>query len=1034
MKLSEVCIQRPVLAWVLTFVLVLLGAVGGTRLAIQQYPQIDRPYITIETTLPGAGPEVVEAQITRVIEEAVAGLEGVVAVTSSSGVEESKVTLEFTPGLKKDPSIAIINRLNKYADKIPDEASDPTLTQARSDEKSILTLTLTSDKIPASDLADYAYRELQKELESVPGVARVDVLGAGEYTMHIYLDPIKLAAFNISVAEVKLALRRQSIEKPAGKLISDDREYLVTTVANMETPEEFNEMVVAVKEKHIIHLKDIGRAEVTAEDHKTRTRYNGKTGVSLGIIKQSIANPIDVAHNIKRLLPAIKERLPENINLEIGNDRTKFIEQSIHEVYHTIFEAAFLVILVVLVFLRSAKAALIPIVTIPVSLVGALFAMYLFGFSLNIFTLMSMVLAIGLVVDDAIIVLENIYRHIENGMKPLMATIKGIREISFAVIATTLTLVAVYVPISLSTGMTGKLFTEFAITLACAVIISGFAALTLSPMMCARMLAEHDESPKKNPNPLEAFWEKIKNTVRTDLLLDWIEPRYDALIRKTLHFKWITLGAGIAFAAFGAIIYLFLPQELTPREDEGYISVDGQAPASSTIKYTERYVQRIDEIIGTFDEVERRVTQITNPTYEIGIPLKADRKRSTDQVIEDLSNKLSEVIGVETRVHSSSSGFSEEKSIEFVIMGNKNYHELKDLAKLMNEELYLSGLATSVRAEMKSTDAEDFTLVVNRQKISTLGIEAATIAETVDALIRGQKATSFKRENKMYDVKIEVEDKSRRTPHDITNLFIRANDHDNTLVPLSELVTVQSRSGPLELHHYNRIRSISYRIELSPAYNFVTGLERVKSIAKEILPKDVRVEFIGETKRFLDESSNVQLIFLLALAFIYLVMAAQFESWVDPFIIILTVPLSLAGAMLTLSLIGNGSINLYSQIGLVTLIGLITKHGIMMVDFANRLRTQGRTIFEAIVEASKLRLRPILMTTFAMVLGSVPLALATGAGSESRRQIGWVIVGGMSIGTLFTLFILPAVYILFTRRNRTMIADATFAEEPPTQN
>lgn len=1030
MKLSEVCIQRPVLAWVLTFILILLGLVGVSRLAIQQYPKIERAYITIETSLPGAGPEVVEAQVTRLIEEAVAGLEGVVAITSSSGIEESKVTLEFAPGFnaKKDPTIAILNRLNKYSDRLPKEATDPTLTETRSDEKSILTLTLTSDTVPASELADYAYRELQKDLESLAGVARVDVLGAGEYTMHIYLDPVRLTAYNISVAEVKQALYRQNIEKPAGKLISDDREYLVTTVANMETPEEFNEMVIAVKDKHVIHLKDIGRAEVTAEDFKTRTRYNGKVGVSLGIIKQSTANPIDVAHSVKKLLPALKERLPEKINLDVGNDRTLFIERSIHEVYHTIFEAAFLVILVVLIFLRSAKATIIPIVTIPVSLIGSFFIMYLCGFSINVFTLMSMVLAIGLVVDDAIIVLENIYRHMESGLSPLVATIKGIREISFAVIATTLTLVAVYIPISLSTGLTGKLFTEFAITLACSVVISGFAALTLSPMMCARMLEEHNKAPERPHNKIEELWEKVKDSIPTDKLLEWIEPRYEALVRKTLELKWMTIVAGLGFAALGGMIYLFLPQELTPQEDEGYIIIEGQAPASSTIKYTERYVQRIDDIIGSIDEVERRVTQITNPTYEIGIPLKQNRKRSTEEVVDALDKKLSEIIGVETRVRSSSSGFSDERSIEFVIMGNKNYQELKDLAKLMNEELYSSGLATSVRAEMRSTDAEDYTLTVNREKISTLGIEAATIAETVDALIRGQKATTFKRENKVYDVKIDVEDIARRTPQDITNLFIRANDHENTLVPLSELVTVQSRAGPLELHHYNRIRSISYRIELSPSYNFINGLARVKSMAKELLPKDVRIEFIGETKRFLDESSNVQLIFLLALAFIYLVMAAQFESWIDPLIIILTVPLSLAGAILMLSIISNGSINLYSQIGLVTLIGLITKHGIMMVDFANRLRDQGNTIFEAIVRASKLRLRPILMTTFAMVLGSVPLALASGAGSESRRQIGWVIVGGMSIGTLFTLFILPATYMLLTRRNRVQISDKAFAQ------
>lgn len=1022
MRLSEICIQRPVLAWVLTLILVLLGIVGGTRLPVQQYPKYERPYITIETSLPGAGPEVVEAQITNVIEEAMAGLEGVASVTSSSGVEDSKVSLEFVSGLKKDPAVAIINRLNKISDKIPDEARASTLTEARSEEKAILVLALTSEQLPASELADYAFRELQKEIESLTGVARVDVLGGGQYTMHIFVDPLKMSAHNITVAEIKQALKRQNIEKPAGKLISNDREYLVTTIATMSEPEEFNNMIIASKENHLIHLRDIGYAEITSEDHRTRTRFNGKVGVSLSIIKQSTANPIDVARAVKKMIANVKERLPDGMELNIATDRTTFIERSIKEVYRTIVEAAILVILVVLAFLRSAKASLIPIVTIPVSLIGSFFVMYVMDFSINIFTLMALVLAIGLVVDDAIIVLENIYRHIENGVKPLSATIRGIREINFAVIATTLTLVSVYIPIALSTGMTGKLFTEFAITLACAVLISGFAALTLSPMMCARILRGHG-APNTAPNRFSAPWEKIKSYIRTDLLLEWAEPRYEELVRKTLEHKWITVASGGGFALIGLLFYISLPQEFTPREDHGYISIEGQAPPSSTIGYTDRYVQKIDTVLDSIEEIERRVTQITNPTYEMGIQLKnaRNRSRSTDNIVADLNQKLADITGVEARVRSSSSGLSEEKAIDFVIMGNKNHQELKELSNQMTYELYTSGLSTSVRAEVRSSDAEDFTLTVNRNKVSSLGIEAAAIAETVDALIRGQKATSFKKDNKLYDVKVEVEDRFRRSPHDITNLFIQANDKEKTLVSLAELVNVQSRAGPIEVRHYNRVRSIGYKIELASSYSLDTGIAKVKSLAKEILPKDVRVEFTGETKRFLEESSNVRLIFFLALAFIYLVMAAQFESWIDPFIIILTVPLSLAGAILVLRFIDNGSINLYSQIGLVTLIGLITKHGIMMVDFANRLRDQGKTIYEAITEASKLRLRPILMTTFAMVLGTVPLALASGAGSESRRQIGWVIVGGMSIGTVFTLFVLPTVYMLLTRRKRAEV-------------
>lgn len=1031
MKISEVCIQRPVFAWVMTCVLILLGVVGYARLSLRLYPKMDNPYITIETSLPGAGPEVIESQITRTVEEAVAGLEGVASVSSQSSVEESKVYVEFLPNLKYDPSVEIINRLNKYEERFPDEATDPVLTKARSDDSAMMTLALTSDAVSPSELADFATRELQKDLESVSGVARVDVIGAGNYTMHIYLDPARIAAHNISVAEVKQALKRQNIEKPAGKLVGNDREFWVTTVASMQNPEEFEDMVIATKGNHLIRLKDIGRAEISADDKKTLTRYNGKPGISLGIVAQSTANPIEVSDLVKKLLPSLEERIPDGSHINVGYDTSTFIKRSINRVYKTLLEAAALVILSVVLFLKSARASLIPVVTIPVSLIGALFTMYLFGFTLNRFSLMALVLAIGLVVDDAIIVLENIYRYIERGMKPLAATIKGIREISFAVVATTLTLVAVYLPVALSTGMTGKYFTEFAVTLACSVLISGFAALTLSPMMCARLLKGHHNETTgstNHPVPQKTLWQRIKDYIPTEEFLAWVEPHYDRLVRKTLSVRYSIFMAWLGIFVSLFAFYKFLPQELFPKEDYGTVKISGHAPSSSTRAYTERYVDKIDEILKDYPDIERRMVNITNPTFEVHITLKEKRSKTTDQLMEEFRAKMSEIIGLEIHVTASGSRSNDSgKNISFVVVGNKSHQELREYAELIKAEIFTTLPHKSVRADLRSTDAEDFILTVNRNKISSLGIEAATVAETVDALIRGQKACSFKKNNKLYDVKVEVEDEARKTPHDITNLFVRANDKENTLVPLSELVTIESRSSPLEIKHYSRMRSITFFIELSDQMSIDVGVERIRAIAKQVLPNDVRVEFIEETKKFMEESNSVYLIFLLALAFIYLILAAQFESWIDPLIIILTVPLSLAGALFTLMLIDNGSINLYSQIGFITLIGLITKHGIMMVDFANNLRDEGESVFDAIVKASRLRLRPILMTTFAMVLGSLPLALDSGEGSESYRQIGWVIVGGMSFGTLFTLFILPSIYILLTRRNRAKMQDISIS-------
>lgn len=1011
MKLSEVCIQRPVFSWVMTLILILVGVVGGSRLALQQFPTIERPFITIESTLSGAAPEIVEAQVTRIIEEAVAGIEGIVSTQSTSSVEDSKVVLEFSPNIRTaDAANDIRDRLSKVKDRLPHEMNDPTLTKSRAEDRAILTLALTSEKHDASDLNDFATREIQKDLESIAGVARVDVIGAGLFKMRLKLDPVKLAAYNLTVSDVMQAVRQQNIEKPAGKLISSDREYLVTTVASLETAEEFNKLPIANRDGHLIRLRDIGLAEISAEDTRTRTRFNGKPGVSVGVIKQAAANPIDVAREIKKILPVLEERLAEGMMLHIGSDRTQFIEQSIKEVYRTIFEATILVILVVLGFLRSARASMIPLVTIPVSLIGALFLMYLLNFSINTLTLMAMVLAIGLVVDDAIVVLENVYRYIERGMKPFQAAVQGVREISFAIVAMTLTLVAVYAPIALSSGTIGKFFTEFALTLAGAVLISGFAALTLSPMMCARMLGDlHEDQAKKT------WWYRLKDKFPSEEWLNAVEVWYEAKLNQLLQAPLKLVLAGLVLAVVGTLTFVKLPKELFPKEDQGAIFVEGQASQSSTLDHTDKYVIQLDKILAEYPEIKRRVTQINNPTYDVSIQLNEDRSRTTEEIEKELSKRLKGIPGIEVKIDAGGSGGDRSNMVEFVVQGNKSYREIKELSRVMTLALYstdfVEGVLSSVHGE-----AEDFIVTIMRDKAASLGIEPGAIGDTIDALVRGRKASTFKRENKLYDVLVEVMDQARQTPRDITNLFMKANDKNGTLVPLSELVEVTARSSPMEILRYNRLRAVTHTVKLKSGFGLGYGVEQVKKIAKENLPSDSRMEFIGETRRFMSESQNIYMIFGLAILFIYLVMAAQFESWIDPFIIMLSVPLSLAGAVITLALVSGGTLNVYSQIGLVTLIGLITKHGILMVDFANKLRSSGQSKLDAIINACRQRLRPILMTTFAMVLGAVPLALATGAGAESRRQIGWVIVGGMSIGTLFTLFVLPAFYLYIARR------------------
>ncbi len=1023
MRISEVCIERPVFAWVMTLILVLLGIVGGYRLPLQQYPTMSQPNITIESTLPGASPEVVETTLTRVIEEAISGVEGIDNIESISNSEESKVMVAFRPERVMSEAVNDIrDRLAKSQDKIPLDASQPTLTKSRAEDKAIITLALTSPKLSTGELSDFAKRELEKDLEAVNGAARVDILGASDYVMRIYLNPLSLTAYGVSISEVLNQVKKQNLEKPAGKLISKDREYSVTTIASMEKPEEFENIVIVNRKNFLVRLRDIGRAEIDSDDRKTKTLFNGKAGVSIGIIKQSNANPIEVARGVKQVVERVKKSLPEDITIHIASDSTTFIERSINEVYYTLFEATLLVVLVIIFFLQSVRASIIPLVTIPVSLIGALFIMYLLNFSINSLTLMAMVLAIGLVVDDAIVVLENVHRNRELGMKPFEAAYKGIKEISFAIVAMTLTLVAVYAPISLAKGRIGKFLTEFSITLAVAVLLSGFAALTLSPMMCARMLGDEGHKDKKISNN-SGFIGKIKNFFTSQLWMTNLEISYEAILKKIMPKRLITALSAIGIACLGYVVYQYLPAETTPYEDQGSMRIDGQAPQSSTMAYTERYVEMLDKAINKIPEVERRVINITNPTIEGSIQLKAkpERKRNTEEVAAELREYLTDITGVETRIDTGASGGDSGRMVDFVIRANKTMRELQDMTSNLLGELHSSGNFQAVFSDLRG-DVADYTVTVIRDKLSSLFIEPQDIADTIETLIRGRKANSFKKDSKAFDVRVQVENAARQNPEDITNLFVKAGDREGTLVPLSELVVVNSRAGPVEIKRTNRARSVLLSGVLKPEYSMKDGIKTIDAIAKQLAGTDYRIEYMNEAKKFLSEGPTIFLVFGLAIAFIYLVMAAQFESWRDPFIIMLSVPLSLTGAVITLAFLGNGSINLYSNIGLITLIGLITKHGILMVTFANQMRDEsGLGIEDSIIQACKVRLRPILMTTFAMVLGALPLALASGAGAESRRQLGWVIVGGMTIGTIFTLFVIPAFYSYFTKKNREMI-------------
>lgn len=1017
MNFTELLIRRPVLSIVMTIIILMVGAVSYSRLSLRQFPEVDKPIISVNTSLEGATPQIVEQQVTRPIEEALGGIEGLDYITSRSEAENSIVKLYFKPDRDIDLASADVrDRLQKVQGKLQEDVSTPIIKKTDADAQPLLYISLYSDKKTLNELKDYSERYLESEFEAVKGVASVETFGGGELEMHLILDPLRLTAYGITATDVATALKHQNITQPAGRLTGEEREFAVTTTAPLSTPSQFNNMIILHKEGRIVYLKDVGYAELKSQDPRTASRFNDHNAVSIGIVKKSTGNPLEVKRGVVERLTQIRNRLPAGMFIDISSDNTVFIEKSIDHVYRTIAEATLLVIVVIFIFLRSFRASFIPLVTIPVSLIGVFSLMYLFGFTINILTLLALVLAIGLVVDDAIVVLENIYRYIEKGMKPFDAAVHGAKEISFAVIAMTLTLAAVYAPIALSTGMTGKLFTEFALTLAGAVIISGFVALTLTPMMCARLLVAHNHDVPTG-NAFTRAYQTFSD--KTGEWLDKLDRAYAVFLSYVLTKRLWVVFSGLCVALVGLYLGLYqLKKELTPAEDQGVLITSAEPPYGATLKYIDKYALQMDQILSSVPELEKRMTvvQMNESTYSQNTMTPWEKRtRSCNTIKELISPELDKIIGLSVRARcknrSAISGGG-GADLSFVVQTTRSYEDLEhQMQKVWAAMAQHPGIiANSIQPNM-GAPGQDYKVKINVDKAITLGIEPDAIAQTLDVLIGGRRSTTFERESKRYHVKVLVGEKFRQSPKHVLAMTVRGTkDGKETIVPLSDLVEIISVATTPEIHHFEGMRSVTLDANLKEGYGLGQVLADVEVMANKLLPGGYQTTVSGETRDYLKETHTIYLIFGLALAFIFLVMAAQFESFIDPFIIILSVPLSLAGAIFTLWLSPSGSLNIYSQIGLVTLIGLITKHGILIVDFANKLQEEGLSPFEAVVQASRLRLRPILMTTFAMVFGAVPLAYSSGAGAETREQIGLVIVGGMTVGTLFTLFVIPVVY------------------------
>ncbi len=1009
MRLSEITIRRPVLASVMSLLIVLLGLVSFNQLSVREYPRIDEPVVTVSTRLVGASSEVIESQITKPLEDSIAGIDGVDILTSISRAEQSQITVRFK--LSKPPEAAaadVRDRVGRVRARLPDAADEPQISKVEADASPVIFLAFTSETMSPLEVTDIINRVVKPRLQTIPGVADVQIGGDRKYAMRIWLDPDRLAAYRITVADVEDALRKQNLEVPAGRIESQQREFSVTSRTDLNTVPQFADIALKQAGAYTVRLRDVARIEQSAASERSYVRLNGLPSISTGIIRNATANPLEVSQGVRDLMPQIQRDIPPQLKVVQANDNSVFIDRSIKSVYTTVAEAVALVALVVFVFLRTLRASIIPLVTIPVSLIGAFALMAAAGFTINTLTLLALVLAIGLVVDDAIVVLENIFRHIEEGLTPFQAAVKGAREIAFAVVAMTLTLAAVFAPLAFTPGRTGRLFVEFALTLAGAVIVSGFVALTLTPMLCSKLL-------RHNPNP--GWFDRTMES-----LLVKLTAGYRSVLGAVLNQSWIVLVIMLASAAGSWWLFSTAKSELSPMEDRGVIILPVTAPEGSTLDYTRRYLDAVGNIAmqqPDFDRVFVFVgggggnSSVAQGTVILRAKDWSERTRSTQEAARAMQPQLSALPGVTAfpiTPPSLGQGFRSQP-VNFVVVTNESYENLQRATQAIVAEMQKNPGFVQPDTDLRLNKPE-LLIEVNRDRAADLGVAVDQVARTVETMLGGRNVTRYKRGSDQYDVIVQTVAAGRATPDDIEKLFVRTRN--DTMVPLSSLVTVRESVAARELNHFNQRRSVTITANLAPNYSLGEALQFMDSTAAKVLQPGYATELNGVSREFRASSGALGLVFVLALLFIFLVLAAQFESFVDPFIILLAVPLSMVGALAALQLAG-GTLNVYSQIGLVTLIGLITKHGILIVEFSNQLRQQGKAVREAVMEAATLRLRPILMTTGAMVLGALPLALASGAGAESRQQIGWVIVGGMSVGTLLTIFVVPTVYTWFAR-------------------
>ena len=1031
MILTDLSVKRPVFASVISLLLVAFGLVSFDKLPLREYPNIDPPVVSIDTNYRGASAAVVESRITQLIEDRISGVEGIRHVSSSSSDGRSSVTLEFDISRNiEDAANDVRDRISGLLDNLPDEADPPEVQKANGSDEVIMWLNLVSDQMTTLELTDYTNRYLSDRFSVVDGVARMRIGGGKVYAMRVWLDRQALASRSLTVADVEAALRAENVELPAGSIESKERHFTVRLERGYRTAEDFANLVITQGEDgYLVKLSDVARVEIGSDEERIMFRGNKEALIGLGVSKQSTANTLEVARAVNALVDKINPTLPAGMSIKRSYDSSVFIEASIKEVYQTLFTAMILVIIVIYLFLGSVRAMLIPAITVPVSLLGTFIVLYALGYTINLLTLLAMILAIGMVVDDAIVMLENIHRRIEEGDSPLKAAFLGAREVAFAVIATTLVLVAVFMPITFLEGDLGKLFKEFAVTMSAAVLFSSLVALTLTPMMCSKLL---------KPSSQDSWLVR-----KVDGIMTKVSNRYQLSLKSAMAHP--ILVSILVLVALGSSVYLVqkVPQEFAPQEDRGSLFLMVNGPQGASYEYIESYMNEVENrlmpLVETGDikrlliRAPRGFGRAADFSNGMAIIVLEDwgKRRPVKEVIVDINKRLANLAGVQAfPVMRQAFGRGVGKPVQFVI-GGPSYEELARWRDIMMQKAAQNPKLLGLDHDYKETKPQ-LRVVIDRDRAASLGVSISNIGRTLESMLGSRLVTTFMRDGEEYDVIVEGERDNQNTAADLQNIYVRS-ERSQELIPLSNLVTVEEFADASSLNRYNRMRAITIEASLEDGYSLGEALDYMNQLARTYLPAEAVISYKGQSLDYQESGSSMYFVFILALGIVFLVLAAQFESYIHPVVIMLTVPLATVGALIGLWLTGQ-SLNIYSQIGIIMLVGLAAKNGILIVEFANQLRDKGVDFDKAIIQASAQRLRPILMTGITTAAGAVPLVLAVGAGAETRFVIGVVVLSGILLATLFTIFVIPAAYGLFARNSGSPEAIAQQLEKELAQD